>query len=319
MLTTDDQTPRPHSNMHSRRKGPPAALRIDTPTQRPAIALSQGDTSASASTLSSANSESDHPLPFATFGKARTMRNTKKLSLALPSAHSNASANSLPRFSDDESGQSTDDTQPGSSTDVQRRSSIASLPNASLATRLHRKDEDDSPSIPYIDGPIQILPGIWLGSEDNARDWNGLVERGIRSILNVAREVSSPFDSAASSQPLRSFVSAPDLKENSKDTSGTFYPAHGPSGRPAMHYQKLPWSHGQSDLVHDGFKSAMAFIDAALERGDGVLIQYVSHFRRIPFILTQFTQLPMWCFTFSDGCYRTCHACCGTFITHRST
>ena len=42
-----------------------------------------------------------------------------------------------------------------------------------------------------------------------------------------------------------------------------------------MHYLQLPWSHGQSDLVTEGFPSAMVFVDQALKRGDGVLIQYV--------------------------------------------
>ncbi|KAJ3481476.1 hypothetical protein NLJ89_g12208 [Agrocybe chaxingu] len=39
-----------------------------------------------------------------------------------------------------------------------------------------------------------------------------------------------------------------------------------------MHYLKLQWSHGQQDLVKDGFKAGMAFADAALERGEGCLI-----------------------------------------------
>ena len=42
-----------------------------------------------------------------------------------------------------------------------------------------------------------------------------------------------------------------------------------------MHYLKLPWSHGQPELVKDGFVTAMAFVDAAQGRGDGVLVQYV--------------------------------------------
>lgn len=285
MYPTDEQTPRPPSNLPPRRKGPPAALRIDTPAQNPAITLVVGDSSASvsasasasASTLSSAASDSDCPLPFAQSRKSKPMRNTKRLSLTLPASSTNVSTNSLTLPSDCESqGHTSDNTEPSSFVGARRRSSIVSLPNPPVASRLLRKDEDGSPSAPYIDGPVQVLPGVWLGSEDNARDWSGLVERGIRSILNVAREVSSPFDTAASSQPLRSFASTPDLKEKFKETEGAFYPAHGPTGRPSMHYLKLPWSHGQSDLVQEGFKSAMAFIDDALERGDGVLIQYVN-------------------------------------------
>jgi tyrosine-protein phosphatase len=42
-----------------------------------------------------------------------------------------------------------------------------------------------------------------------------------------------------------------------------------------MHYLKLAWSHGQSDLVNVGFVEAMRFVDDALARNEGVLIQYV--------------------------------------------
>ena len=103
------------------------------------------------------------------------------------------------------------------------------------------------------------------------------MERGIKSILNVAKEVQTDFDQTAS-QPLRPFMSTPDLNApigapSDKDT--TYRPAHLPSGRPAMHYLKLPWSHGQSDLVTQGFPAAFAYVDQALERGDGVLIQCV--------------------------------------------
>jgi tyrosine-protein phosphatase len=45
-----------------------------------------------------------------------------------------------------------------------------------------------------------------------------------------------------------------------------------------MHYLKLQWSHGQQNLVQEGFPAAMAFTDAALQRGEGVLIQYVLLF-----------------------------------------
>lgn len=156
-----------------------------------------------------------------------------------------------------------------------RRPSVVSLPTTAgpASSLLHRKEEEGgSPTIPYIDGPVQIIPGIWLGSEDNARDWKCLVERGIRSILNVAKEVTSPFDSLAA-QPLRSTVSVPNLKLASSASDSTYYPPHVPSGRPAMHYLKLQWSHGQKDLVNDGFQAGMAFADASLARGDGVLVQ----------------------------------------------
>ncbi|KAK0481934.1 hypothetical protein IW261DRAFT_1110369 [Armillaria novae-zelandiae] len=145
------------------------------------------------------------------------------------------------------------------------RPSVISLPAPTPAALLARSEEHDL-DVPYADGPLQIIPGIWLGSEDNTRDWPRLRECGIKAVLNVAKEIASPFDA---SQPLHSFASAPDLKSPRPDT---FYPAHHASGRPAMHYLKLMWSHGQQDLVASGFPAAMAFTDAALDRGDGVLI-----------------------------------------------
>ena len=152
-----------------------------------------------------------------------------------------------------------------------RRPSIISLP--SVPSLLYRKEEEPSPTIPYADGPVQIIPGIWLGSEDNARDWKGLIERGIKSILNVAKEVAFPLDPIT--QPLRAVASAPNFKQHRYPDS-TYHPPNITTGRPAMHYLKLQWSHGQQDLVDVGFYAAMSFIDAALERGDAVLIQYVT-------------------------------------------
>ncbi|KIJ68251.1 hypothetical protein HYDPIDRAFT_106410 [Hydnomerulius pinastri MD-312] len=152
-----------------------------------------------------------------------------------------------------------------------RRPSVLSLPNTGITTALHRKDEDGSPTVPYLGGPIQVLPGVWLGSEDNARDWPGLLEHRIKAILNVAKEVTSPFDSAAA-QPVRPFVSTPNLYSRARQSKSTYYPPHIASGRPGMHYLKLDWSHGQRDLVTEGFPTAMAFVDAALERDEGVLI-----------------------------------------------
>lgn len=157
-----------------------------------------------------------------------------------------------------------------------RRPSIVSLP-PSTASFLHRRDEDGSPSVPYAAGPVEIIPGIWLGSEDNARDWKSLIERGIKSVLNVAKEVASPFDH---SPLLRAAASTPDLKAPSSLPSpvSTYKPPNLLTGRPGMHYLKLQWSHGQQDLVHSGFPAAMAFTDAALHRREGVLIQFVISF-----------------------------------------
>ncbi|KAG6333610.1 hypothetical protein ID866_5481 [Astraeus odoratus] len=250
-----------------RRRCPPTALRINTPQHNPLIVLSADDTS-SHSTLSSPTSEHlTSPLPPPQ--KPRSLRNMKKLSINLPSADS--STNSLlsplsppPSAFDPPKLDLFHTSRP-------RRPSVLSLPSTAITSTLHRRDEDGSPTVPYLDGPIQILPGIWLGSEDNARDWQGLTQRRIKAILNVAKEVASPFD-ASPPQPLRQSVSTPNLSARARESEATFYPPHLPSGRPGMHYLKLQWSHGEKHLVNEGFPTAMAFVDAALARNEGVLI-----------------------------------------------
>ncbi|KAJ6519543.1 hypothetical protein C8R45DRAFT_807802 [Mycena sanguinolenta] len=254
------------SPMPPRKRGPPSSLRIDAPVQVPHIALASGDSSASA--LSSATSESDYP-PFHQPSKPRSLQNMKKLSLNLSAQSSTTSLLSLGH----QSAASPIQQEP-LRMERPRRPSVISLPPPSAnpipSTRMTRKGEDGSPAVPYVDGPIQIIPGVWLGSEDNVKDWTGLLERGIKSVLNVAKEVVSPFDSASASQARRGFSSTPNLNSTPKDS--TYYPADLARGRPGMYYLKLQWSHGQQDLVDQGFPDAMAFTDAALERGDGVLI-----------------------------------------------
>ncbi|KZT21644.1 hypothetical protein NEOLEDRAFT_1181484 [Neolentinus lepideus HHB14362 ss-1] len=253
-----------------RKRGPPAALRIHAPSYNNEVTLLNGDTPS----VLSATSDSSDSFPFPqnnNDNKPRSLRNMKRLSLTIPSAESSTASLAL---SPGESKNGPMSAHPDSTSAGvrRRRPSVVSLPATSTAA-LFRKEEDGegSPSAPYADGPIEILPRIWLGSEDNARDWKCLIERGIRSILNVAKEISSPFDTAIV-QPRYPFNSSPDLNQPSKSSNSTYYPPHIPSGRPGMHYLRLAWSHGQSDLVHSGFPEAMDFVDQALERGDGVLI-----------------------------------------------
>ncbi|KAK7058795.1 hypothetical protein VNI00_001419 [Paramarasmius palmivorus] len=247
-----------------KRPGPPAALHIDLPSQADRIAIALGDASATSSATSEERS------PFSAHPKPKSLRNMKNLSLNTLSARSSTLSLKIP--SEPHSSASSTKPELGNGHNLTRRPSVISLPNSATANRLFRKEEDSgSPTVPYADGPLQILPGVWLGSEDNARDIPTLLKNGIRSILNVAKEVANPFESAAPTQHLRSTVSTPNLYQASK-SDPTYYPPHPPSGRPGMHYLKLQWSHGQQDLVAGGFPSAMEFTDAAQQRGEGVLI-----------------------------------------------
>ncbi|KAL1748915.1 hypothetical protein HDZ31DRAFT_28645 [Schizophyllum fasciatum] len=262
------QNPPPRLGAPPKRRGPPAPLFIDTPARNPAISRPPSESSASASALTS---DSDaHPFAAAGAPTARkSSRNMKGLSLALPSAQSSSNSLQLPDAG------ALKSAIPDFGRAKQRRPSVISLPStANPLARNYRREEDGSPTVPYADGPIQILPGLWLGSEDNARDWKGLLERGIRSILNVAKEVSTPFEDSAATQALRSTASTPNFGETkfNRDPNSTYYPAHIPSGRPSMHYLKLQWSHGEKDLVETGFPTAMAFADAARARGEGLLV-----------------------------------------------
>ncbi|KAF8271344.1 hypothetical protein EI94DRAFT_1698119 [Lactarius quietus] len=234
----------------ARKKGPPSGLRIDTPAQNATITLGPGYSSASTSAVSPTTSESGS-FQFPPPPKSRS-RNMKKLSLTL-STQSSSSSLAIPS-SDLQLDHAAQDAR-------SRRTSIVSA-----SSMLLRKEEDGSPTAPYSDGPVEILPKIWLGAEDNARDWRGLVTRGIGSVLNVAKEVVSPFDSLTAQVQRTN-----ELPGGAVVNPTTYYPADG-LGRPGLHYLKLLWSHGQSDLVQCGFPEAMAFVDQSLARGEGVLI-----------------------------------------------
>ncbi|RXW18239.1 hypothetical protein EST38_g7616 [Candolleomyces aberdarensis] len=244
-----------------RRRGLPAALRIDAPTQNPHIAVVLDDAQPDSPGPDGPTPPSSRPS-----SRASSMRNAKRLSISIPSAGS--SDGSLPSPAKSSAIPQSSLLRP----ERPRRPSVVSLPAASnpLTSLLHRKDEDGgAEDVPYADGPVQIIPGIWIGSEENARDWKGLMERGIKAILNVAKEVSSPFDNAP--RGLRTVSSTPNFRR-SQQSDSTYYPPHLPSGRPGMHYLKLEWSHGQQDLVNNGFQAAMSFVDDALARSEGVLV-----------------------------------------------
>lgn len=152
---------------------------------------------------------------------------------------------------------------------------------------------------PYNNGPIEVLPHLWIGCDENARDWRHLSERlGIRRVINVAKEVIGILDEELSddSEPpealpipvappapsislrpgwpsperaLRTTVSTPDLRDAPQPvTGGTI---NGipvvekryilPNGK-TIDYLHLPWSHGQADLVSGGVDGRAGFVRA---------------------------------------------------------
>jgi tyrosine-protein phosphatase len=259
----------------TKRRGPPAPLTLAH--SKPAIASAILDSGPAVSPVTVVTVNQPDPAG----ARPRSVRNVKRLSLSISSA--NSSQHTSPS-----SPTAPASLAAGGAPLPPRRPSIASLPGASAATLLYN-DESKTNGAPYLDGPIEIMPGIWLGSEDNARDWPGLVSCRIKAILNVAKEVVGPLDAAPTRAPdgaLRNFVSTPDLQKPPTRPTGTYWHAHAPSGRPAMHYLKLAWSHGQSDLVNVGFVEGMRFVDEALVRNEGVLIQYVVPLVT-PFLMTE--------------------------------
>jgi tyrosine-protein phosphatase len=98
---------------------------------------------------------------------------------------------------------------------------------------------------------------------------------GIKAVLNVAKEVASPFEEGNHAE---------------------------------MSYLKMNWSHGQTDLIKEGFPAAMAFVDDAQGRGEGVLIQSVSSDCDRCISLIPRVQLSMRHFSLGHDGHRTRHA-----------
>lgn len=55
----------------------------------------------------------------------------------------------------------------------------------------------------YAAGPVEILPGVWLGDEHNARDSEVLSDLNITTILNVAKETTLPFQAEGASSGMK--------------------------------------------------------------------------------------------------------------------
>lgn len=165
---------------------------------------------------------------------------------------------------------------------------------------------------PYAQGPVEIIPGLYIGSEENARDWKHLTETcHIGRVVNVAKELVSgaglgsvgevlevervvggtsttvgPVGSKGNAYlnvggppVLKSAISTPNLREVGGDGSDKPVVVEKtyslPNGK-KLEYLHLPWSHGQADLVQGqeaGFSKAGEFINAGMSQGESVLVQ----------------------------------------------
>ena len=153
----------------------------------------------------------------------------------------------------------------------------------------HASTSTNAANRPYADGPIEVLPGLFIGSEENARDWQTLTSSrfNIGRVVNVAKELVGSGDEYGTAEEdqaknlLRPAVSTPNLRlaaggvATGKVEEKTYVL---PNGR-RMEYLHLPWSHGQADLVsggeggQGGFTRAGEWVGEGLVRGEGVLVQ----------------------------------------------
>ncbi|ORX90299.1 DSPc-domain-containing protein [Basidiobolus meristosporus CBS 931.73] len=153
-------------------------------------------------------------------------RNSKNLSLALSGSVANSVVPATPRT-------------PATSF----RRSISQVPT---------KENLSNYDSPYVNGPVCILPYLYLGTEQNASSKDNLNKCDIHFILNVAKEVKNP------------------LLADPQSVDATFTVEDGSDVR-RLGYKKFAWGHNQENLS-DFFETAFSYIDEARSRGLSVLV-----------------------------------------------
>lgn len=146
-----------------------------------------------------------------------------------------------------------------------------------------------SRSEPYADGPVEIVPGVYLGAEDTMYDWSSWAKSKRVRILNVAQEIDDPFEAQGT---------VPISKSSKGNVHRAIYPANEVEGRPEVDYCHLAWSHGESglaevdsemvlaDVIRGSFTEesvgdrgtwrfweAIRYMEQGRQRGEAVLIQ----------------------------------------------
>ncbi|ODO03021.1 hypothetical protein I350_05865 [Cryptococcus amylolentus CBS 6273] len=101
---------------------------------------------------------------------------------------------------------------------------------------------------PYEDGPIEVVPGVWLGAEESAwRFGVWAVGKSKVRIVNVAQEIDDPFDLSVRADPGWSGTGS----EKKGSMKLKTYPSisEGPAARPEVEYCHVRWSHGELGLA----------------------------------------------------------------------
>ena len=134
-------------------------------------------------------------------------------------------------------------------------------------------------STPYADGPVELVPGVYLGAEESVYEHHTWASTSRVRILNVAQEVDDPWGAQQT-----------DRKGKGK-VFGAFYPADEGEKRPEVEYKHLLWGHGESGLAEVDEAMVMSAIIAPDERkaDEGVMkeswrfweaIQWIEEGRR---------------------------------------
>jgi hypothetical protein len=192
---------------------------------------------------------------------------------------------------------------------MQFASSSSSSPPGSTYTSPSTPPLLEHQEEPYANGPIELVPGVFLGAEDSVFHWKTYAGSSSRvRILNVAQEIDDPFTT---------------VKGKGKEKLDVVDYEAVP-GRPIVEYAHLSWGHGEGGLADLpdgasleaiintcppsgrekwGFWDAIQWMEEARREGTPILIQYVSSSS------CDFAddQLPMWCFPLGDSCYRLYH------------
>jgi len=112
-------------------------------------------------------------------------------------------------------------------------SSSSSPPGSTYTSPSTPPLQEDHPD-PYAKGPIELIPGVFLGAEDSVFHWNSYAGSSSRvRILNVAQEIDDPFASVKG-------------KGKAKIELADYEAV---AGRPGVEYAHLLWGHGESGLA----------------------------------------------------------------------